>query len=239
MNCIRQVFVKSFCLQGTAQNVCFETRCGVSWPDYLRIRSSRFSASDLFLQTVTAQIRYLDANVRSINRAGHTFNELKLTNDCVGFGIFAQNECAFYSRYFFSGRESLANVRMVLPATAFAASLANPVTLGALQLRADVNQRSAANRASRLAGLLTLLALCLYGVSAWTVLLCGLHRIGPSNYFDDRSMERLTSIQLPSSMTLSPASLAAWLPLASSAPGCIQIFLTPVAIACWMTSRVT
>lgn len=57
--------------------------------------------------------------------------------------------------------------------------------------------------------------------------------------FDDRSVERLTSIQLPSSMTLRPASLAALLPLESSALGCIQIFLTPAAIACWMTSRVT
>jgi len=62
--------------------------------------------------------------------------------------------------------------------------------------------------------------------------------MGLELYFDDRSMERLTSIQLPSSMTLSPASRAAGLPLASSAPGCIQIFLTPVAIAWWMTSRV-
>ena len=62
--------------------------------------------------------------------------------------------------------------------------------------------------------------------------------MGLALYFDDRSMERLTSIQLSSSMTLSPASRAAWLPLASSAPGCIQIFLTPAAIACWITSRV-
>ena len=42
-----------------------------------------------------------------------------------------------------------------LSTTTFAASLANPVTLRALQLRADVNQRSAANRASRLARLFT------------------------------------------------------------------------------------
>ncbi len=42
---------------------------------------------------------------------------------------------------------------MRLSTTTFAASLANPVTLGTLQLRADFNQRSAANRASRLARL--------------------------------------------------------------------------------------
>jgi len=63
--------------------------------------------------------------------------------------------------------------------------------------------------------------------------------MGLDLYFDDRSMERRTSIQLPSSMTLSPASRAAWLPSESSAPGCIQIFLTPAAIACWITLRVT
>ena len=40
-------------------------------------------------------------------------------------------------------------------------------------------------------------------------------------------------------LLLRDASLAAWLPLESSAPGCIQIFLTPAAIACWMTWRVT
>lgn len=62
--------------------------------------------------------------------------------------------------------------------------------------------------------------------------------MGLDLYFDDRSIERRTSIQLPSSMTLSPASQAAWLPLESSAPGCIQIFLTPAAIACWITWRV-
>ena len=40
--------------------------------------------------------------------------------------------------------------------------------------------------------------------------------MGLDLYFDDRSIERLTSIQLPSSMTLSPGYLAAWLPLASN-----------------------
>ena len=47
--------------------------------------------------------------------------------------------------------------------------------------------------------------------------------MGLDLYFDDRSMERLTSIQLPSSMTLSPASRAAGLPLESSAPRVKQV----------------
>ncbi len=47
--------------------------------------------------------------------------------------------------------------------------------------------------------------------------------MGLDLYFDDRSMERLTSIQLPSSMTLSPASRAAWLPLESAAPRVKQV----------------
>jgi hypothetical protein len=66
-----------------------------------------------------------------------------------------------------------------LSTTTFAASLANPVTLRALQLRADVNQRSAANRASRLARFFALLNIRLYGVSAWVLFLLGLHGIGP------------------------------------------------------------
>ena len=41
-------------------------------------------------------------------------------------------------------------------------------------------------------------------VSCWDFMGLGI-------YFDDRSIERLTSIQLPSSMTLSPASRATWL----------------------------
>jgi len=49
----------------------------------------------------------------------------------------------------------------------------------------------------------------------------------------------ITKIQLPSSMTSIPACLAASLACRSSAPGCIQIVLTPIAIACLTTSRVT
>ena len=66
-----------------------------------------------------------------------------------------------------------------LSSTTFAACLANPVTLGALQLRADVNQRSAASRTSRLARLFALLNFRLNGVSALIVLLLGLHETGP------------------------------------------------------------
>lgn len=51
-----------------------------------------------------------------------------------------------------------------LTTTAFTARLANPVTLSALELRADVNQRATANRTSRLARLLAFRSLCIFSV---------------------------------------------------------------------------
>jgi hypothetical protein len=47
-------------------------------------------------------------------------------------------------------------------------------------------------------------------------------------HFDNTSE---TKMQLPSSMTLMSAARADWLAWASSAPGCIQMFLMPAAIA--------
>ncbi len=68
-----------------------------------------------------------------------------------------------------------------LSTTTFAASLASTVTLGALQLRVDVHQRSAASGASWLAWLSAPLNICFYGVSASIVLLLGHHGIASNH----------------------------------------------------------
>lgn len=66
-----------------------------------------------------------------------------------------------------------------LTTSTFAAGLAYSVTLGALQFRADVYQRSAASRTGGLALLIALLTVCVVGVAVRIVRLLERHGIGP------------------------------------------------------------
>ena len=74
---------------------------------------------------------------------------------------------------------SIAKKRQVLSPTTFAARFANPVALGALKLRPDLNQRSATGRTGRLALLFDLLSFRFPNVCASRVLILELHLFRP------------------------------------------------------------
>ena len=73
----------------------------------------------------------------------------------------------------------IAKKRQVLSPTTFAARFANPVALGALKLRPDLNQRSATGRTGRLALLFDLLSFRFPNVCASRVLILELHLFRP------------------------------------------------------------